>query len=103
MKKFDLPPIDNAKLQQMIQQNLKDPALRKSFEQQIKKSLDLKKSHAEKMQQIEKEISGIKLKEQKEEMLKGDTASALKTIGLIIAIALLAMFVGNVRKKKQKR
>ena len=52
---------------------------------------------------IAKEISGIKLKEQKEEMLKGDTASALKIIGLIIAIALLAMFVGNVRKKKQKR
>ena len=44
MRKFDLPPVDNAKLQEMIKKSLKDPTLRKSLEQQIKKSLELKKN-----------------------------------------------------------
>ncbi len=43
MQKFDLPPVNNAKLQEMIKNALKDPELRRSFEPQIKKSLDLKK------------------------------------------------------------
>ena len=32
MRKFDLPPVDNAKLQEMIKNALKDPELRRSFE-----------------------------------------------------------------------
>jgi cobaltochelatase CobN len=101
MRKFDLPPVDNAKLQEMIKKSLKDPTLRKSFEQQIKKSLELKKTHAEKMQQMEEEISGMKLKEQKQENPEGDTAAALKILGIIIAGAILAMIIGNIRRKKE--
>ena len=101
MQKFDLPPVDNAKLQEMIKKSLKDPTLRKSFEQQIKKSLELKKTHAEKMQQMEEEISGMKLKEQKQEKPEGDAASALMILGIIIAGAILAMIVGNIRRKRK--
>ena len=101
MRKFDLPPVDNAKLQEMIKNALKDPELRRSFEQQIKKSLDLQKAHAAKMQQMEEEISGMKLKEQKPENPEGDTASALKILGIIIAGAILAMIIGNIRRKKK--
>ena len=101
MRKFDLPPVDNAKLQEMIKNALKDPELRRSFEQQIKKSLDLKKAHAEKMQQMEEEISGMKLKEQKQEKPEGDTAAALKILGIIIAGAILAMIIGNIRRKRK--
>ena len=101
MQKFDLPPVDNAKLQEMIKNALKDPELRRSFEQQIKKSLDLKKAHATKMQQIEEEISGMKLKEQKQEKPEGDAASALMILCIIIAGAILAMIVGNIRRKRK--
>ena len=85
----------------MIKKSLKDPTLRKSFEQQIKKSLELKKTHAEKMQQMEEEISGMKLKEQKQDTPEGDTASALKILGIIIAGAILAMLMGNIRKRRK--
>ena len=102
MRKFDLPPVDNAKLQEMIKKALKDPALRQSFEKQIQKSLELKRAHAEKMEQMEKEISGMKLKEQKQTAPEGDTASALKILGMIIALAIIAMLAGNLRRKKQK-
>ena len=101
MRNFDLPLVDNAKLQEMIKKSLKDSTSRKSFEQQIKKSLELKKTHAEKMQQMEEEISGMKLKEQKQEKPEGDTAAALKILGIIIAGAILAMIIGNIRRKKK--
>lgn len=100
MRKFDLPPLDNAKLQEMIKQHLNDPKLRKSFEEQIKKSLELKKSHADKMRQIEQEVSGMKLKKQQKESQEGDTSSALKIIGVIIFSAILAMLIGNIRKRR---
>ena len=96
-----LSPVDNAKLQEMIKNALKDPDLRRSFEQQIKKSLDLKKAHTAKIQQMEEEISGMKLKEKKPENPEGDTASALKILGIIIAGAILAMIIGNIRRKKR--
>ena len=103
MQKFDLPPIDNAKLQEMIKQHLQDPQLRKSFEEQIRKSLDLKKAHQAQMDQIEQEVSGMRLKKQQQETPEGDTASALKIIGAIIFAAILAMFIGNIHKKKQNK
>ena len=102
MQKFDLPPMENKKLQEMIKQNLKDPALRKSFEQQIRKSLELKKAHQQKMQQIEEEVAGMKLKKQEQEQPEGDTASALKIIGLLISGTILAMLIGNWKKKRRK-
>ena len=86
----------------MIKQNLKDPALRKSFEQQIRKSLELKKAHQQKMQQIEEEVAGMKLKKQEQEQPEGDTASALKIIGLLISGTILAMLIGNWKKKRRK-
>ena len=101
MQKFDLPPVNNAKLQEMIKNALKDPELRRSFKQQIKKSLDLKKAHAAKIQQMEEEIFGMKLKEQKQEKPEGDTATALKILGIIIAGAILSMIIGNIRRKKK--
>ena len=57
--------------------------------------------YAEKMQQMEEEISGMKLKEQKQENSEGDTAAALKILGIIIAGAILAMIVGNIRRKRK--
>ena len=68
---------------------------------QIKKSLELKKTHAEKMQQMEEELSGMKLKEQKQEKPEGDAASALMILCIIIAGAILAMIVGNIRRKRK--
>ena len=103
MQKFDLPPMDNVKLQEMIKQSLNDPALRKSFEEQIQKSLELKNAHADQMQQIEKEVSGMKLKKQQQESQNGDTSSALKIIGAIIFAAISAMFLGNIRKKNKSK
>ena len=38
---------------------------------------------------------------QKPENPEGDTASALKILGIIIAGAILAMIIGNIRKKKK--
>ena len=100
MKKFDLPPVNNGKLQEMIKKSLKDPQLRQSFEEQIKKSLELKKAHQTKMKQLDEEVSGMKLKKQQQETPAGDTASALKIIGIIIAAAAAAMLTGNFRKRK---
>ena len=100
MQQFDLPPVDNAKLQEMIKQHLQDPQLRKSFEEQIQKSLDLKKAHQAKMDQIEQEVSGMRLKKQQQETPEGDTVSALKVIGAIIIAAILALLTGNIRKKR---
>ena len=98
---IDLPPMDNAKLQEMIKQHLQDPKLRKSFEEQIQKSLDLKKAHQAKMDQIEQEVSGMRLKKQQQETPEGDTASALKILAAIILAAVMAMLIGNLIKKKQ--
>jgi hypothetical protein len=43
----------------------------------------------------------MKLKEQKQENPEGDTAAALKILGIIIAGAILAMIIGNIRRKKE--
>lgn len=102
MQKFDLPPVDNAKLQEMIRENLQNPELRESFEKQIAKALALKKEHASRMASSGEEVSGMKLQEEQMETASGDTASALKIIGIIIAVAVAAMFIGNWRKKRAK-
>ena len=99
MKKFDLPPVDNAKLQEMIKKNLKDPVLRKDFEAQIKKALDLKQMQKQRMKQIDEEISGMKLKKQQAEEARGDTVAALKILGGLIVLALAAVCLGNFKKK----
>ncbi len=101
MEKFDLPPIDNTKLQEMIKNNLQDAELRKSFEKQTKKSLDLKEAHRKKMQQIKEEVSGMKLVQQQDITEEGNAASALKLIGVIIAGAVIAIFSGNMIRKRQ--
>ena len=102
MKKFDLAPMNNQKLQEMIKKNLKDPELRKSFETQIKKSMELKAARQKEMEKIEEEVSGMKMKEQQQqEDSDGDTAAALKIIGIIIALLTAAMIVGNRRKKRK--
>ena len=43
IKKFDLPPVRNEKLREMIEKQLTDPALREAYRKQVKKSLDLEK------------------------------------------------------------
>ena len=50
---------------------------------------------------MEEEISEMKLKEQKQKNPEGDTAAALKILGIIIAGAILAMIIGNIRRKKK--
>lgn len=102
MKNFDLPPMDNVKLQEMIKQYLDDPQLRQSFENQIQKSLDLQKLKAQKIKQAAENVSGMKLKAQNpDESPIGDVVPALKILAAIIAIGLTAIILGNVLKRKR--
>jgi len=101
MKKFDLPPTRNEKLREMIRKNLQDPKLRKAYEQQIAKMLERQRKEAEARKKAD-EVSGRKLKEQTVEQPTADSgkkSSALVIIGIIVLMALLAVFLGNRRKK----
>ncbi|MBE6355870.1 MAG: cobaltochelatase subunit CobN [Lentisphaerae bacterium] len=101
MRKFDLPPVDNAKLQEMIKKSLKDPELRKSFEQQIAKSLELKKTAAASPEQ--KDVSGVKLAETLPQTPQGESAPALKIIAVIIIAVVAAVIAGNIRLRGRKK
>ncbi len=101
MKKFDLPPMPNEKLQKMIGENLTDPELKKAFAQQVEKALNIRRAHAEKQQEIDKVLSGQKLREQVDDSpQRGDGKTALKIIVIIISIALVAVATGNIRHRK---
>jgi len=101
MKKFDLPPARNEKLREMIRKNLQDPELRKAYEQQIAKMQARQQAEAEVRKKAD-EVSGRKMKEQTVEPLPssmGEKRSALIIIALIVFFAVLAVFLGN-RKKR---
>ena len=100
MKKFDLPPSRNEKLREMIQKNLQDPELRKAYEQQIAKMLERQRREAAARKKAD-EVSGRKLKEQTVEQTAepGRNKSALMVIAGIVLLALLAILLGNRRKK----
>lgn len=102
MKKFDLPPVRNEKLRDMIREQLRDPELRKSYEQQIAKALDLQRRAAEGRKKAE-EVSGQKLKEERMEPPAPRTTNrrtAYLLIGGIILLALLAVLFGGRKKEK---
>ena len=99
MKKFDLPPVRNEKLREMIEKQLTDPTLREAYRKQVKKVLDLEKSRAE-MRKV-RNVTGQKLKAQTpEKQAKGDSGAALKIIGVIIACALAAVIIGGCERGK---
>ena len=102
MKKFDLPPVRNEKLREMIRKNLQDPELRQAYEQQIKKMMEQQKKVAEARKKAD-EVSGRKLKEQTLEQpvnnLKRNRLALLMIAGIVL-LALLAIFLGNLRKKE---
>ena len=101
MDKFDLPPVPNAKLQQMISDVLKDPELKEAFQRQVDKALRVRQEQAAKQKEIDETLSGQKLKEQTPEPLpEGDNRAAMKIIVIIIAVALLAVILGNIRRKR---
>ena len=101
MKKFDLPPVRNEKLREMIEKQLTDPTLREAYRKQVKKVLDLEKSRAE-MRKV-RNVTGQKLKAQTpEKQAKGDSGAALKIIGVIIACALAAVIIGGCERGKVK-
>ena len=102
MKKFDLPPVRNEKLRDMIREQLRDPELRKSYEQQIAKALDLQRRAAEGRKKAE-EVTGQKLKEERMEPPAPRTTNrrtAYLLIGGIILLALLAVLFGGRKKEK---
>ena len=101
MKKFDLLPTRNEKLREMIRKNLQDPELRKAYEQQIAKMLERQRRESEARKKAD-EVSGRKLTEQTVEQPVSDQSrksSALILIAVIVLLALLAIFLGNRRKK----
>lgn len=96
MKKFDLPPTRNEKLREMIREQLKDPELRKEYEQLTARALEQQKKQ-------QQEISGRKLKEEtvhSPEPDEGDNRAAMRVILGIIIVALLAIILGHRRKKR---
>ena len=96
MKKFDLPPTRNEKLREMIREHLKNPELRREYEQQVARALEQQKKQHE-------EVSGQRLKEETVESPKpdeGDNRAAMRVILGIIIAALLAVILGHRRKKR---
>ena len=103
MKKFDMPPLPNEKLQEMIRKSLRNQELREAFERQVKKSLELRKARDERIKKQDEKISGMKLKaQQPESSPDGDTRAALKMIALIVLAGLLSIVLGNFFRKRRK-
>ncbi len=103
MKKFDLPPHRNEKLREMIKNHLKDPELRKAYQQQIEKLIDRQRKQAENQKKIEEEVSGQKLKEQTiepQEKTKPNQKAFFFTILGIVLLAVFAVSVGSRRREK---
>ena len=101
MKKFDLPPARNEKLREMIRKNLQDPELLKTYEQQIAKMQEQQRKVAAARKKAD-EVSGRKLKAQTLEPTVTDrnkSRSALMIVAGIAVLAVLAIFLGNRRKK----
>lgn len=102
MKKFDLPPLPNEKLQEMIGENLTDPELKQAFMRQIEKALNVRREQAEKQQKIDEMLSGQKLREQVDDSTSaGDSRMAMKIIVVIILIGLGAVIAGNFRHRRR--
>ncbi|MBQ9503220.1 MAG: cobaltochelatase subunit CobN, partial [Lentisphaeria bacterium] len=100
MKKFDLPPVRNEKLREMIEKNITDPELKAVYRSQVKKVVDFAKRRAEERKKAE-EVSGQKLKKQTVEISpKGDHGTAVKVIIVIVACALAAVIIGNRERRK---
>ena len=95
--RHDLLPVDNLPLQEMIQQHLNDSELQKHYAAARKKVAD---SLAETTAQTE--VHGQRLQEEKlsDELPQGSHRGALVAIGVIVACALLAVIIGNVKRKR---
>ena len=103
MKKFDLPPTRNEKLREMIKEHLKDPELRKAYEQQVAKLLEHQRKQEEERKKIEEEVTGQKLKEQTfqpPEKSKESQRIVFFTILGIVLLALFAVVIGSRKKDK---
>ena len=102
MRKFDLPPVRNEKLREMIRENLSDPELRRAYERQIEKMLEERKKVTEARRKAD-EVSGRKLKETviSRETPEGDRVKALKVIAVVIGIILLAVVAGNLLRRRR--
>ena len=102
MKKFDLPPVRNEKLRDMIRQNLRNPALRQAFDQQVAREQE-RRQLAEEPRRKSEQVTGRKLKEQTLEISPVSRPVSRKTAGLliggIILLALLAVLAGRRRKE----
>ena len=95
MKKFDLPPVRNEKLRDMIEKNITDPELKAAYRSQVKKVIDFAERRAEERKKTE-EVSGQKLKKQTAAPSpRGDNGTAVKVIIVIVACALAAVIIGN--------
>ena len=101
MKKFDLPPTRNEKLREMIRKNLQDPELRRTYERQIARMQERQRRESAARKKAD-EVTGRKLKAQTVEPQqpeKDRNRSALLIIAGIVILALLAVILGNRRKK----
>ena len=103
MKKFDLPPSRNEKLREMIRQNLQDPELRRAYEAQMRKMQEEQRRAAEARKKAD-EVVGRRMKEEviRKESVEGDRREALKAIAVIVGVAVLAIVIGNLLKRKSK-
>ena len=101
MKKFNLPPSQNEKLRGMIQKHLKNPELRKAYQQQVEKLLQHQRDQEEKRKKIEEHVSGQKLKEyslEPETTKKNNQRLVFFSIIAIVILALIALMLGSRRK-----
>ena len=100
MKKFDLPPVRNEKLREMIEKNLSDPELKSAYRRQVKGAADFAKRRAEERKKAE-EVSGQKLKKETADPApRGDRGTAVKIIILIAGCVLAVLIIGSRRRMK---
>lgn len=103
MRKFDLPPVRNEKLREMIRENLNDPELKRAYERQMRKLLEEQKRVAEARKKAD-EVSGRKLREEvvTREAPEGDRRRALAVIAAVIGIVLLAVAGGGKLRRRRE-
>ncbi|MBQ7209071.1 MAG: cobaltochelatase subunit CobN, partial [Lentisphaeria bacterium] len=100
MIKFDLPPVRNEKLREMIEKNLSDPELEAAYRRQVKKAADFAKRRAEERKKAE-EVSGQTLKKETADPApKGDHGTAVKIIILIAGCVLAVLIIGSRKHAK---
>ncbi|MBE6365495.1 MAG: cobaltochelatase subunit CobN [Lentisphaerae bacterium] len=96
--RHDLAPVDNPALQEMIRQHLSDPALQNHYAASIQRA-----AARDAESTADTQVQGQRLREDvvDENTPQGSHRGALIVIGVIIFCALLAVVIGNLRRRKR--